>query len=59
MGGLRRCLGCVEAGARGVAVWPHPSVSGCGLPLLWCLSVSRLMGGNRVGGRWGWAYALL
>ena len=22
-------LRCVEAGARGVAVWPHPRVSGC------------------------------
>ena len=30
-------LRCVEAGARGVAVWPHPRVSGCGLPVLWCL----------------------
>ena len=27
-------LRCVEAGARGVAVWPHPRVSGCGLPVL-------------------------
>jgi hypothetical protein len=29
-------LRCVEAGARGVAVWPHQRVSGCGLPVLWC-----------------------
>ena len=52
-------LRCVEAGARGVAVWPHPRVSGCELPLLWCLCESWLIGGGRVGGRWGGAYALL
>jgi len=33
---LARHLHCVEAGARGVAVEPHPRVSGRGLPLLRC-----------------------
>jgi len=32
--GHRRRLRCVEAGRLGVAGWPHPRASGCGLPLV-------------------------
>ena len=50
-------LRCVEAGARrgGLAPPTRVRVWAAGTVML----VSRVMGGDRVGGRWGGAYAVL